>query len=77
MHHAYSVIASLTRWEKASSIQIPFTYYFCVLISKQFPTLLAKREIIANALLFTDKLCRHFRRFRKDNNYLQYQTIQS
>ena len=31
----------------------PITYYFGDVISNKFPTLLAEREIIANAVYFT------------------------
>ena len=37
---------------------MPYHNYFCYVISNKFPRLLAEREIIANALFFTnDVMC--------------------
>ena len=57
MHHAYGVDALLNiRLIKAPHTECLVTIIPCYVISNKFPRLLAEREIIANAFLFTDKI---------------------
>ena len=46
----------LYKLSKASHTERLITIIPCYVISKKFPRLLAEREIIANAFLFTDKV---------------------
>ena len=61
MHHAYSVLALLYLVDKGLHTKRIYTIHLSHIISvlvipNEFPTLLAKREIIANALFFNDVL---------------------
>lgn len=58
MHHAYSVLALLYLVDKGLHPKRIYTSHLSHIISvlvipNEFPTLLAKREIIANAFVFT------------------------
>ena len=56
MHHAYIVNAFALSIDWRLHIYIRTTYHIlfpCLLFQIEFPTLLAKREIIANAFVFT------------------------
>ena len=61
MHHAYSVLALLYLVDKGLHTKRIYTIHLSHIISvlvipNEFPTLLAKREIIANAFFINDVL---------------------
>ncbi|MCI6518713.1 MAG: hypothetical protein MR432_03970 [Prevotellaceae bacterium] len=55
-HHAYALVHLLTDGQRSPNRTTFFTIIPVTFISNKFPRLLAEREIIANAFLFTDKI---------------------